>query len=277
MLKRRLETDNDLQNLLDQYVAIHFDTEDPAFAEWSRKYPPRSAMVPMLFIVSSSGQVLYNNSGAPSGPQLPGLLQRGLQENRRVAEAKSLEAAKQRRLIANAAAALVEQQKYGEAIGVLKPLLTKQTPVTPMADGDDGAMLVELHSRLQQLGHTHLDKAKRYLADEQHRLFGLLALAKTRRIFGDLPGLSAAVDGLLEQVRQDPQLASGLSQAELIDRGRAAEQAGDPEAAIEIYEQVAAAYRGSLAERLCEVRIKQLTNEKVAIHSESDSEPTATR
>jgi hypothetical protein len=276
-LKTRLETDDELQSLVEQYVAVHFDTKDPAFAEWSRKYPPRSTMVPMLFIVSSSGQVLYNASGAPSGPRLPELLRRGLTENSRLAEAKKVAADQRRQLTMNHAGTLIEQRKYAEAIRALRPLWGRQGEVQPRDDDGGQDTLAKLISRLQKLGQSDLARAQQYLADEQNRLFGLLALTKARRVFRDLPEISGQADELLDRVQQDPRLAGRLGQAELIDRGRAAEQAGDHAAAVEIYRQAVATYRGSLAERLCTVRIKQLASENVASRLESDGEPAATR
>jgi len=270
-LKYRLENDDELQSLLKQYVAIHFDTSDPAFADWSQKYPPRSKMVPMLFIVSSSGRLLYNASGAPNATQLPQLLQRGLQVNNKLTETKK------RAFVLDEATTLVEQRDYAEAIRTLKPVWKKRGEPQPDDVKVDDDKIEELKTKLQEVGQSNLDRAKIYLADERHQLFGLLALAKVRREFRDMPELSAQADELLQQAQQEPQVAGQLSQAELIDRGRDAEQSGDHAAAIEIYQRAATTFRGSLAEQLCTVRIRQLEEVKVATRAGKPPAPSTTR
>jgi hypothetical protein len=276
MLKHRIETEESLQELIEQFVCIHLDVNDPAFQQWSQKYPPRSSMVPMVFIVSSSGQAIYHDSGAPSSARLAEILRQGLRENSTHLEVQLARVAQQRQLAARKAADLVDQREYREAIQVLKPYFSDdQHSQTGAAAAEDS--LGAVRSRLRQLGRTYLEKASKYLSDDQNQLFGLLALAKTRRVFGELPELTAQADQLFQQVQQDSEMTDELSQAELIDRGRAAEQSGDYTAAMAIFRQTAAAYRGTLAERLCAVRLKQLAGLQVAARPDSEDDPTAAR
>jgi hypothetical protein len=269
VLKHRLETEEPIRKLLDGYVGIHFDQSDPAYETWIRKYPPRGNAVPMLFIVSSTGRLIYNDSGAPRGDQLAQILKEGLRENAALRKAASQQGWRKRKEAVSKAAKLIDSERYAEAIRTLKPHF-KAPPQTPAAgDIATNPSVAELKSRLQQRGRAELDSARQYIASDEKRLFGLLALAKTRRLFADLPEVADEIDGVWSEIRQNERHQTMLEQVDLIDRGRAAEQSGDYAAAATCYREVMDEHPDSLAAKLCSVRVHQIRGaERVEIAAE---------
>jgi hypothetical protein len=262
-LKYRLENERELRELLRRYTSIHLDIHSADFRTWSRTYRPRRSAVPMIFIVSSKGEVIYNDSGAPSGRQLPDLLKRGLRRNdSRVQEDRPEPSGEQWRAVANAAE-LVDQAKYAGAIQVLAPYLSEPpAPSSPAAEHDDS--LAAVTSRLVQMGRERLASGQRALEDERTRLHGMLAILKARRIFGTLPELKDPFEEACQRLHEDPRTSELVPQVEWIDRGRASEQSGDYAAAMETYRQVAETFPETLGARLCRLRVQQIVGQRVA-------------
>jgi hypothetical protein len=284
LLKRRIETEAPLQRLLDQYVAVHLDVNDPAFETWTRLHPPRRNAVPMVFIVASTGQEIYNNVGIPANPGLAELLEGGIERNRqlrqeheaavtrrqaeKLARQRAEDAIRARRETAAKVQQLIDQGKYGEAIAVLLPHLDEGAQPRPNAAADSS--LRPIAQRLTQLGQQELTKATDQLADDRDSLFGLLGLARTRRLFGDLPTLTAGIQEAIDRARRDPRTAPLLASVQLIDRGRAAESLGHDSQAIELYREVVATYPGSLAANVCSVRLAQMAEPRTAARDDQE-------
>ncbi len=263
-LKRRLETDEELQKLIDQYVGIHFDVNDPAYRQWTEKYKPHSRMVPMIFVVSSSGKVIYNDSGAPRGNKLVQLLRYGLSQNANQArEAEETNKTEGEWRAVGQAAEAFEAKRYAEAIRALKPFLSDDEP-RPAGNRETAEQLASLRQKLHQLARTQLDEAQAKLASRDKKLFGYLALAQTRRQFGELPEVADEIERTYGQFRDDASKADWFAQVETIDLGRAAEREGDYDTAIDRYREVMANYPDAKAAQLCSIRIQQLARERVA-------------
>jgi hypothetical protein len=271
MLKHRLQTEEELKGLISQYVGIHFDVGDPAFRKWTSKYKPKNMAVPMVFIVTSKGELIYNESGAPDSPRMAQILREGLRRNAEQAKAaNSSDGWKRRTQAAREANELIEQGRYAAAIEVLKPYLTAADSAHPPDAPADDDPVLPLQFRLQILGQEHLDGAQADLANDRRQIFGLLALVKTRRLFGELPGLGEKIDETTHQVWQNRQQVGWLEQVEMVDRGRAAEQAGDYGVAVNAYWKVLAEYPDSLTSRLCAARILQIGSERTASRIDND-------
>jgi thioredoxin-related protein len=272
-LKRRLETEEEVQGLIGQYVGVHFDMSDPVFRQWTEKYKPRNPMVPMIFVVSSTGQLIYNDSGAPPGQKLVKLLRYGLRQNANQAkEAESPEKAEMKWRAVDKAARSVEAKQYGEAVRTLKPYLSEDGDQAAAGDPSAEEPLAALRAQLRQVGQAHLDYAKTKLASEDKQLYGFLALAQTRRMFGELPELADEIEELHRQFREDEQKAEWFDQVTTIDRGRAADQAGDYRSAIARYREVMAKYPDAKASQMCAIRLQQIMGQRTASNSDTGRE-----
>ena len=82
-LKSRLESEDELKDLLKKYVPLTIDVEDPEYLVWSSLFKPSSNGIPIIFIVTSKGEQIYNRSGVPQGEELKKLLLMGIEKNGR--------------------------------------------------------------------------------------------------------------------------------------------------------------------------------------------------
>ena len=260
-LKQRLNTDRSLQPLLARFVphVVHINDKKEKSA-FVKQFQLKRISVPMLLISDTDGKTVDVINGAPQGKKLPQFILAGLEKagaaqaakpNRKPprtqpgGDAPDTDDQENAAAVAREVGAFLREKKYAAAVAAL----------VPHADSDDRTvkrLVTSLNSRAGRM----LSKATRQLAqDKTQQIKGALEIVRVYRVFGELPALSDRFDSALAKIRKVDGL---LAQAEVIDRGRAAEESGDTEAAIEAYKKVVGDFPDTAAAKLCTVRLEQL-------------------
>ncbi len=217
----------------------------------------------MIYIVSPKGEVVYNKSGAPMGKGLNQVLTKGLADAgaepvdpldpvKPPADVSDKEVFAAIRL----ANQLLSRKQTEKAVAAIAPFfnLVEDKPTTPTSKAITG-----ITKRLTKTGQSELDAAKKKLVTKGQAFFGLLALIKSNRIYGELPALRPEFEKELATFRDDPDKAKIVAQAELIDRGREQEDGGNRTAAIAAYREVVEKHPGTFAAKLCSAKLNQLS------------------
>jgi len=263
-LQQRLATDPQVRPLLAQFVPVNLKVNGAEFQQLARAHPPKGKGIPMLYVIDSSGKEIYNASGAPAGD---GLLLRMNQWIKATGGPRDLTKldpaavkAKNERLLAAARKAdgLIGRGKIREAVEILAPLAEDGDVVEGATAG--GKQVAQLIEKLSGTAEAALDKARPHIAAEDKGLYAALILAKLQRQMGRLPAVEEAIQPLHDQLSQRSDGAALVAQAAAIDAGRAEEDAGDSRGAILAYKKVVEQFPGTLAAKLCQTRIGQLSS-----------------
>jgi len=263
-LKQRLATDPQIRPLLAQFVPVNLKVNGAEFQQLARAYPPKGKDIPMLYVIDSSGKEIYNASGAPSGEGLLIRMNQWIKATGGPRDLTKLDPAavkaKNERLLAAARKAdgLIGRDKIRDAVEILAPLAEDSDVVEGASVG--GKQIAQLFEKLSDTAEAALDKARPHIASEDKGLYAGLILTKLRRQMGRLPAVDQAIQPLQDQLSQRSDGAALVAQAAAIDEGRAEEDAGDSRGAILAYKKVVEQFPGTLAAKLCETRIDQLSS-----------------
>jgi len=276
-LKQRFATDSEIQQLANtHFVPINLDVNTPDFQTWSSKFGVAGKGIPMIYFVSSTGEVLHKQSGAPSGQGLNRLLlQVAAQAGPAVAkQGGDANDGPDKEMVAAVREAnqLITERKIPQAVEVIVPYADQIKEAAKPKHAAE-KLLVQVIAKLNRSGEASLRAAKKKLKDDEKQFFGLLALMKTKREFGSLPAVGPKVDGELDVYRGDPKMESWLVQAEMIDDGRAAENPEDNDDAVAKYRKVIQAYPDTIGSKLCSMRIEQLDAGETPAETQPASEP----
>jgi len=273
-LKSRLANEPELKALMAEYVSLELSYGSPEFRSWISRFRPKGRGIPMIFIVSSDGREIYNGSGVPRGDGLKRVLMMGV-EQAGVSKDTQPEAFPDE-LIAptqRASSELARKQPV-RAVQTIKPYLDRIEQAA-VSEHPAAKSFVELVDRLTELGRADLEAAERKLSAKGKAYYGLLALVKTNRTYGDLPALRDDITQRLNGFRNDLQKGKLVAQAEWIDRGRAHEDHGNRQEAAHIYREVISTYPDTLAAKLCQTRIEELGGERVATRPDASAGSTS--
>lgn len=269
MMKQRLNADRQLQPLLARFVPHTVQmTKQAEMQELANKFRLQQLAAPMLVIASADGKLLDVALGVPEGDALPKFIAAGLAKSQDAKQigndktsddktdgkkpgSKTDDNPTENNVAADARRArqLVQQKKHPEAIALVLPHLDSNNrtirAVVSSLNSSAGRMLNNALRRLKKQG------------SEQFK--GALEIVRLRRIYGELPQLSERLDAAHEKLQATDGL---LEQVVAVDRGRAAEEAGNQPEAITAYRQVVEQYPDSLAAKACQSRLKQLNGSK---------------
>ncbi|HAN99263.1 MAG TPA: hypothetical protein DCQ98_18365 [Planctomycetaceae bacterium] len=236
-LKERLTTDRELQPLLANFVPLALDVDAPAWQEWARTYPVDGNGLPFVYVVRADGEKLHGSSGPLQGNALPLALGNALQQSGVPLDPRQSE--RLAKSLAEAEAALA-QDDLSKAIAALAA-----TP-PPASYAEVAVRSRTLIEELTERGTTALAEAAEQLANPETRLAGALALVETQRHFRRLPEIAKEANELKRRQR-DAEIKTALAQATLIDKGRAFEEDGAIDKALDAYRAVADKYPNSAA------------------------------
>jgi hypothetical protein len=271
----RLKTEADLQPLLAQYVPLELKVKDPDFSVWVNQYRPSANGIPMIFIVSATGEEIYNKSGAPAGDGLKKLLEMGIQaagvpekEEEAAPEVAAGGSAISRDFMraARRASLLVLRKKPSMAIDAMAPHFD-QLEQLKESNHSSARTFVRIMEDLTSEGSAELEAARTKLGTKGQGYFGLLALVRTNRIYGKLPALAEGIQEEMDAIAADERKAPFIAHAELIDEGRQLEDEGKKADAIETYKLVISRYPETFSAKLCQKKLSQLEGELLASRS----------
>jgi len=261
-LKQRLSTEAELKPLIAQYIPLELNVSDPDFRAWSQKYKPAGNGVPMVFIVSSTGEEIHNSSGAPQGDGLKRLLMQGIQKTGGFKDLKALAAdiGKLTQAIVKAKSQL-ERGDRDDALRTLYPYL-KEWETVKNSPSPSGKELVALVEPLLTEGQAKLEEAQSQTAVKDRELLGLVTLMGVKRTYDNLPPMAAKIEAAIEEAKEKPELEPLVAQAVLIDKARSYDEANSTTAAIAAYGRVAERFPNTLAANLSQLRASQLAAQK---------------
>lgn len=277
-MKQRLVSDPTLQPLLAQYVPLEINVNQPEFAVWTNRYKPSGRGIPMIFIVSSEGEEIYNRSGAPQGDALVELLMRGIQETGGVKTPGAAGPGRQDnpRTTLIAVRRLLARDDPAAAIELLVPAVESQptgAPAAGVAGGEAAAgsrrrmdPQTQLHQLLEELEETAAGELQGAIGDlaTQNTLVGAVRLLRVERLYGGLPAVKPSLAEAFERLLSQPDGQSLIDQARMIDKARRFEERRNTRAAVAAYHDVIAAHPQTRAAQLSQQRVQQLTGEPEA-------------
>jgi len=192
---------------------------------------------------------LHGSSGPLQGNALPLALGNALQQSGVPLDPRQSE--RLAKSLAEAEAALA-QDDLSKAIAALAA-----TP-PPASYAEVAVRSRTLIEELTERGTTALAEAAEQLANPETRLAGALALVETQRHFRRLPEIAKEANELKRRQRdaeiktgqRDAEIKTALAQATLIDKGRAFEEDGAIDKALDAYRAVASAAADDVATRI---------------------------
>jgi hypothetical protein len=240
---------------LSQFVLAQISTDSADWKTWTSKHKPYKDDVPIVFVLSPQGDDILQYAGTPTPDKLPKM---GMLAFGRLGEFKTA-AAKEEKF-----EKLMEEKRMVDAIAILAAL-----PPTKKPTEQDGFFVYPpaSYERLSQKRDemvedvsAKIEKAGENLTDSDKALQSLVSLVKIRRIYGTLPPIKEALAKLLQQAKADAEQQKLLTQAEMIDKARVCEEAGKNDAALNAYRAVVDKYPDTMAAKLTERRIRQLSD-----------------
>ncbi|MCE9547568.1 MAG: hypothetical protein K8T25_19030 [Planctomycetia bacterium] len=284
-LKKRLETDASIQSLVKQFNVMYVDITDPQNAKrFMEKFHLQQVSEPTLLIAGPDGATVSVNYGMPIGDGLPNVLNNALQKlgagaadgkvqladndskpgkadltkaehtkpDRKTPakEAKEKDPqASERITAAREARKLMREHKTAAAVAAVAPYLGEESRTD--------ALSACIHS-LEREGKTAIAAASAKLAEPDTQLLGALALVKAKRQYGELTSLSSELDTAFSALEKAPNGKTLREQAEAVDKGRALDEAGEKDPALEAYRQVITNFAHTPVAELAAARVAQL-------------------
>jgi hypothetical protein len=96
-LKGRIAKEQELKDLLTNYVVVDVDVDGPLARQWQSRFPSPGNTLPFVYLVSANGQGIHATSGALQGEGLPNMLKEGLTKAEEIHQAAGLVRKKKKR------------------------------------------------------------------------------------------------------------------------------------------------------------------------------------
>jgi tetratricopeptide (TPR) repeat protein len=240
---------------LSQFVLAQLSADSADWKTWTSKHKPYKDEVPIVFVLSPQGDDILQYAGTPTPDKLPkmGMLAFGRMGEFKKAAAKEEKFEK-----------LMDDKKIVDAVAILAALPPDQKPTEQdgffMYPPASYERLAQKRDAMVEDVSAKIEKAGENLSDSDKALQSLVSLVKIRRIYGTLPPIKEALAKLLQQVKADAEQQKLLTQAEMIDKARACEETGKNDAALNAYRAVVDKYPNTMAAKLTERRIRQLSD-----------------
>ena len=204
-----MEKDEQLEPLAAQFVLLKIDTGTDLWPKWSSRYQLDGTGEPKVYVVRADGKQLYGEVGAPN--DMESFLKGQLTDSGKILDSKEL--AEVEKAAKNAQKA-VRRKAWAEAIAI-----TSREP----GKGSYAAAVATLESLTDEIAERAvlmLKDAEKKLASKDKALDGALVLVEALRQFAELPKARELLESAAAKLRDDPQMDSLLSQAEIFDKAR---------------------------------------------------------
>ena len=134
-LHKTIETDQQLQPILEDCVVLEMDSQTQEFRDFVQRFPADASMIPMVYVVLPSGNPIYAQSGGMTGSQLAGLLSEAVSYSRPAVQPKALLASAELSIPAAEIASVLQSAREQAQVGNLVQALHLVSPIADM-DGD---------------------------------------------------------------------------------------------------------------------------------------------
>ncbi len=144
-----------------QFVPLKLDTGSDEFRDWNRTYQTKGNGIPVLYVIRADGEMLYGESGALTGDNLPLMLAKTLQHSGKILgnkDAMVAEAAYQK---------FYELQSDGDTTSAIKALSKIKKLGVPGEIKSYAEPVVKINEAVRELADEARNKMSEQLKDIQ--------------------------------------------------------------------------------------------------------------
>ncbi|MEX1223621.1 MAG: tetratricopeptide repeat protein [Pirellulales bacterium] len=279
---KRLQSEPEIMQLVQNFVPLELDAGSNDFQTFAQQYRPPGNGIPMMFVVSSTGQELDKISGSPQGAGLKTFLTRSLsraalappaegdlpgdededasEPNQAQSEAEMR--TRQRRLetLVRRAQNFVDKGDFTAAAKIVGPLV--DDPETPTNDDLD-----RLVAGFEQMAAQAVDVVHGRVESGQV-LLAAVALVEAERQLAPLVSAQTLLTEARDAIAAAADGETALRHAAAVDVARAAEAQRDLKGAIEGYQAVIETFPATPVAQMSQLRMGQLQAARPAASAE---------
>ena len=261
-----METDPKLSQFVGQFVPLKVTSSGEEWQQWARKFKHEGSGIPILYVVRADGEQLYGKSGSLRGDDLIELMAAASQQSGRILNEAEFALLESCNLAAESALAEGELESAAQALAPLAKigqLGGMQSYAESALKADSLAMQIS-----EQVMSFVSDTVKPKLEEEDKVFEGVVDLTHAQEFYNNFPGVKAATDALVKDVKKDKEHRFFIKPAKALVKARliaTSPKASDKKRAEKAYVSVIGRYSDLPVAKIAREELKALNPESEAL------------
>lgn len=247
-LQQLLESDFAIKSLAARFIVLNMDYDGAEYARWASQYPTRGTTVPIIQVVSSTGQDLYRGWANRAVQELGQTLSDGLENAGRSLPPEEVFKALQS----------VDRSLKAGRVQEAAQLLGTQAFQSPLYSRE---LMARAHDLSMQAG-KEIKAVQDRLVSGQGTMTDFVRLYELRRCYQALPEAVALFQEALDLIQVDAEMTPLLEQGESLEAAQQLAQAEKWLDAIPAYEKLIQNYPGTQAAELARAELSDIQAEQ---------------